>query len=75
MKSIAKKLLTLFAILALSLNCAIFTTGCKEKGPAEEAGEDIDEALEDAADEMDDAADKAADEADDAADRTRDALD
>lgn len=75
MKSIAKKLLTLFAVLALSLNCAILTTGCEDRGPAEEAGEDIDEALEDAADEADDAADEAADEADDAADRVEDALD
>lgn len=54
----------LFALLlALSVG---FLTGCEEQGPAEEAGENIDEAVEEAGDEMEEAAEEAEDEIDDA---------
>lgn len=43
---------------------------CEEDGPAERAGERIDDAIDDARDRLDDAAD----ELDDAADELRDAL-
>lgn len=38
--------------------------GCEEQGPAEEAGEEIDEAAEEAGDEMEEAADEVEDEVD-----------
>lgn len=34
-----------------------FLTGCEDQGPAEEAGESIDDTVEDAGDEMEDATD------------------
>lgn len=52
------KIMTKLLILGL---CACLTIptmmGCEEKGPAEKAGEKIDEAMEEAGDAMEDAAD------------------
>lgn len=58
-----KILNTLFALL-LALSVGVLA-GCEDQGPAEEAGENIDEAMEDAADEMEDAADEVEEEIDD----------
>ncbi|NEZ03917.1 hypothetical protein G4Y73_07105 [Wenzhouxiangella sp. XN201] len=58
-----KILNALFALL-LALSVGVLA-GCEDQGPAEEAGENIDEAMEDAADEMEDAADEVEEEIDD----------
>lgn len=42
----------------------VFTAGCESEGPAERAGEKVDDAVEDAADKAEDAADKAEDAVD-----------
>ena len=41
--------------LAMGLTCAVALSGCREKGPLEKAGEDLDNAIEDAADAIEDA--------------------
>lgn len=66
-RSIHSKLLrVLFAVLfALSIGTLV---GCEEQGPAEEAGEEIDEAVEEAGDEMEEAADEVDEEVDEATD-------
>ena len=48
---------------------------CDQQGPAEKAGEKIDNAAEKAADTMEKAKDKVKDTAEDAADKTEDAMD
>ncbi len=62
-------MITRAPILALILFAAIFATACEKKGPAEKAGEKIDNAVseakekaEDAADEVEEAVEEAADE-------------
>jgi ElaB/YqjD/DUF883 family membrane-anchored ribosome-binding protein len=62
---------------SLATICAaiIFTLVACEKGPAEKAGEKIDNAAEKAAESMDKATDKMKDTAEDAADKTEDAMD
>lgn len=45
------------AAMGMAVAVTFGTAGCKEKGPAEEMGEKIDEAAEDAADAVEDAAD------------------
>lgn len=52
----------LFALL-LALSVGILA-GCEDQGPAEEAGENIDEAVEEAGDDLEEAADEAEDEVD-----------
>jgi hypothetical protein len=47
---------------------SFFLVGCPDDGPAEEAGEAIDEAADDAGDALDDAADEVDDAVDDATD-------
>lgn len=47
----------LVILLAIGSVGVVSLTGCKEKGPAEEAGEAIDDAAKDAADKAEDAAD------------------
>lgn len=47
--------------------------GCQEKGPAEKAGEKIDNAIDGGKDSIEDAADDVEDAADDAADEIKDA--
>lgn len=54
------KSLLLSPLLALALiaGSALLLTGCEDQGPAEEAGEAIDEAVEDTVDTVDDAAEE-----------------
>jgi hypothetical protein len=59
-------------LLALSFTLLVGATGCKKKpaepdGPAESAGEEIDEAGDEAGDKVEEAGDKVEDAADDAA--------
>lgn len=59
----------LHALLALMISLGALTlTGCDDSGPAEEAGESIDETAEDTADGFDDATDDMEDEWDDTTD-------
>lgn len=58
------KLVNILFALLLALSVGMLA-GCEEQGPAEEAGENIDEAVEEAGDEMEDAADEVEDEVDD----------
>jgi hypothetical protein len=53
-------------LAAMTMTSAVIfgTAGCKEKGPAEELGEKIDEAADDAGDALEDAADKVEDAVD-----------
>ncbi|WP_018874001.1 hypothetical protein [Thioalkalivibrio sp. ALJ16] len=51
------RLTTFLLALMLALGGAALA-GCDNQGPAEEAGENIDEAMEDAGDAMDDASDE-----------------
>lgn len=50
--------------LVLALGGGAMLTGCDNDGPAEEAGEEIDEAVDDAGDALEDAADEVEDAAD-----------
>lgn len=59
------KLLHILFALLLALSVGVLA-GCEDQGPAEEAGENIDEAMEEAGEEMEEAADEAEDEIDDA---------
>lgn len=58
------KLFNILFSLLLAFSVGVLA-GCEDQGPAEEAGENIDEAVEDAADEMEDAADEVEEEIDD----------
>lgn len=58
--------LTLFAASALASGMLI--AGCSDDGPAEEAAEDVDEAVEEAGDAVEDAAEEAGDAVEDATD-------
>lgn len=53
----------LFALL-FALGGGAVLTGCEEQGPAEEAGEEIDEAAEEAGDAIDEAAEEIEEETD-----------
>lgn len=64
MKSIDYRRLAAAALLASSAGVAVVATGCDE-GPAEEAGEAIDDAADNTADAVDDAADNVEDAVDD----------
>lgn len=48
----------LLMAMMLATGSVLFVTGCDDQGPAEEAGESIDDAVEDAGDAVDDAADE-----------------
>lgn len=52
------------AAMGMAIGVTFGTAGCKEEGPAEEIGEEIDEATEDAADAIEDAADDLEDKVD-----------
>jgi hypothetical protein len=54
------------------LGVAGFSSGCKEKGPAEKAGEQVDDATRDAGHQMNKAADKAGDQLKKAGDKADD---
>lgn len=62
-KLINSKLSNIFFALLLAMSVSVLT-GCEDQGPAEEAGENIDEAMEEAGDEMEEAADEVEDEVD-----------
>ena len=64
-KLINNKLFNILCALMLALSVGMLA-GCEEQGPAEEAGEEIDEAVEEAGDEMEEAADEVEEEVDDA---------
>jgi len=64
----------LFALL-FALGGGAVLTGCEQQGPAEEAGEEIDEAVEDAGEEIDEAAEEAGDAVEDAADEVEEETD
>ncbi|NEZ03118.1 hypothetical protein G4Y73_03010 [Wenzhouxiangella sp. XN201] len=53
----------LFALL-FALGGSAMLTGCEDQGPAEEAGEEIDEAIDDTGDAIEDAGDDIDDETD-----------
>lgn len=63
---------TLIAVLALTF--AVALTAC-EKGPAEKAGEKIDNAVESAGDKIEDATDNAGDTLEEAGDKIEDKTD
>ncbi len=62
-------------LLLTMLGACFLATGCSDEGPAEEAGEKIDQAMEDTGEAVDDAADDLGDAVDDAADNLEDAAD
>lgn len=62
---INSKLFNILCALLLALSVGMLA-GCEEQGPAEEAGEEIDEAVEEAGDEMEEAAEEVEEEVDDA---------
>lgn len=64
----------LFALL-FALGGGAALSGCEEQGPAEEAGEEIDEVVEDAGDEIDEAAEEAGDAVEEAADEVEEETD
>jgi outer membrane lipoprotein-sorting protein len=57
----AQKWKTLFALVLVALIAVVVLPGCREKGPAEKAGEKIDKAVDDVKDGAKDAADKVED--------------
>lgn len=60
MKKINKTLIrSLFIALALAFMSSLALSGCHDPGPAEEAGREVDEAVEDARDALDDLGDEA----------------
>jgi predicted small lipoprotein YifL len=64
-KLINNKLFNILCALMLALSVGMLA-GCEQQGPAEEAGEEVDEAVEEAGDEMEEAAEEVEDEVDDA---------
>ncbi|MEJ2256279.1 MAG: hypothetical protein P8X98_04635 [Woeseiaceae bacterium] len=61
--------------LALIVFAAAFAVACEDKGPAEKAGEKIDEAMSEAKDKAEEAGDAVKDAADDAGDAIEEAAD
>lgn len=62
------KYLLFIAMMSILL---VPVTGCDDKGPAEKAGEQIDEAVSDAKDKAGDVADTVSDKADDVAEKAK----
>jgi hypothetical protein len=60
-------------ILPLLAACVVIGVGCKEEGPAERVGRDLDRAAEKTKDTTKDAADKTGDAIKDAGDKVKDA--
>lgn len=75
MKQRSPKITSALFALLFAFGGGAMLTGCEEQGPAEEAGEEIDEAVEDAGDEIDEAAEEAGDAVEDAADEIEDETD
>lgn len=63
-KLVDNKCLHVVFALLLALSVGVLA-GCEQQGPAEEAGENIDEAMEEVGDKMDEAAEEVEDEIDD----------
>lgn len=62
MKKLSKLTMrSLFIALALAFMSGIALSGCNDPGPAEQAGQEVDEAMEDARDALDDLGDEAED--------------
>ena len=61
--------------LALILFAAVFAYGCEKKGPAEKAGEKIDDAMSEAADRAEEAGDAMEEAVEDAGDAIEEAAD
>jgi hypothetical protein len=59
-----KQIMNALFVLLLAIGGTTALTGCEDKGPAEKAGEKIDEAVEETGDAVEDAADEIEDEAD-----------
>jgi hypothetical protein len=53
-----KHLKTLLLMMALGAFVAFVSVGCEKKGPAEQAGEKVDQAVEKAADKVEEATEK-----------------
>ncbi len=62
-------------LTTLLLTALIGLTACQEKGPAERAGENIDNATEDMGDKIEDATDNAGDKVEEAGDKIEDKTD
>jgi hypothetical protein len=58
------KWMRILAAMAMMVAVTLGTAGCKEKGPAEKAGEALDEAAEDAGDKLEDIGDNIEDAVD-----------
>lgn len=58
------KWMRVMTVWMLALGVAFGVAGCEEKGPMEEAGERMDDALDDAGDAIEDAGDKVEDAVD-----------
>lgn len=61
--------------LALSVAALMLVTGCENEGPAEQAGEEIDEAVESANDRLEDASDQMKDQLEGAGDKIEEKTD
>ncbi|KEZ78121.1 hypothetical protein [Salinisphaera hydrothermalis] len=70
-----KKISTLLIAAILGLTTLTLAACDNDDGPAEKAGQKIDNAADNTSDAMEDAGDKASDAADDAADKAKDATD
>jgi len=70
-----KTAVTLFFLILLALFSAGALTGCSDPGPAEEAGQEIDEAVEEAGQEMDEAVEEAGDELEEMGDEVEEETD
>lgn len=64
----------LFALL-FALGGGAVLSGCEEQGPAEEAGEEIDDAVEEAGEEIDEAAEETGDAVEEAAEEIEEETD
>lgn len=62
-------------VLLFALGGGAMLTGCEEKGPAEKAGEKLDNAVEEIGDGIDEAAEDAGDAVEEAADEVEEATD
>ena len=68
--------LTRISLIALLMGAfAVGISGCEDEGPAEEAGETVDEAFEETGDTMEEAAESAEDAAEEAGDELEEAAD
>lgn len=67
--------LTFTALAAWLLAASLLIAGCEDEGPAEQAGEKIDDAAEETQESAEDAADSAGDAVEEGADEAEDATD